>query len=125
MSFYTKALFNPFLLLYCCCLLFCSLYLLWLFGMVFLVLMEMYPLTIRAEDVVVAGGIPVTSSLFRLVRIIVAIMLVISHRTVAMREINTSRTTRILHQVSSILHVMLGVNYAIFFVTQHNSVHNY
>jgi len=125
MSFYTKALFNPFLLLYRCCLLFCSLYLLWLFGMVFLVLMEMYPLTIRAEDVVVAGGIPITSSLFRLVKIIVAIVLVISHRTVAMREINTSRTTRILHQVSSILHVRLGVNYATFFVTQHNSVHNY
>jgi hypothetical protein len=65
--------------------------------MVFLVLMEMSPLTIKVEDVVVAGGIPVTSSLFREVRIIVAIVLVISRRTVAIREINTSRTTRILH----------------------------
>jgi hypothetical protein len=65
--------------------------------MVFLVLMEMSPLTIKVEDVVVAGGIPVTSSLFRVVRIIVAIVLVISRRTVAIREINTSRTTRILH----------------------------
>lgn len=125
MSFYIKALFNPFLLLHHYCLLFCSLYLLWLFGMGFLVLMEMSPLTIRAEDIVIVGGIPVTPSLFRVVRIIVAIVLVIGNRTMAIREMSTNRTTKILHQVSGLLHVRLGVDYATFFITQHNSVHNY
>lgn len=99
LSFYTWVLFNLFILLHCCCLLLHSLSMLWLLNMVFL---AVFPLIIRAEEDVVAEGIPATPLASQVVRIIMATMMVLGSRTVTMREIDINSLTRFFHQIDGL-----------------------
>jgi len=91
--------------------------------MIFLILMAMFFLIIKAEKDMVARGIPTTPSANHVVRITMATVVVLGSRTVAMRAIENNNLTKIFHQINRLLHDRSDVSYATFLATQHNNVH--